>query len=353
MISLENFGWSFYPSHYKNNSNTELKTGRVTSIKGFKYFVVSEKGECETELSGKLLYGIEQENLPKVGDWVLFMAYDSMGYIIEVLPRINELSRKSPGNKTQKQVLATNIDFAFVVQGLDRDFNIMRLDRYLVQLKACNINPVIILNKADLVSDQDEYRNEVLKLQRDCPLYFCSTYTGFGLEQLKKQALEKNRTYILIGSSGVGKSSLLNALIDKDVQHIAGTSASTHKGKHTTTTRELFQLDNGSLIIDTPGMREFGVTFEDGQDSYDLFPAIRQFAPQCRFADCKHVNETGCAVLTALDNGELDEEVYGSYLKLMKEQRRFEIRVEDKKRINRQFGKMTKEAKSHRKKYKY
>ncbi len=353
MILLEHYGWNLYPSQYKTNLNNELKCGRVISIKGFKYYVITEHGELEAELSGKLLYGNDNEDLPKVGDWILYMDYETMGYIIEVLPRVNELSRKSPGTKTQKQVLAANIDYALIVQGLDRDFNVMRLDRYLVQLAACQIKPIVILNKADLVSNYDEYRNEILKLQRDCPVYFCSTYTGFGLEKLLNEVFKKYHTYILVGSSGVGKSSLLNALMNRDVQHVNNTSESTNKGKHTTTTRDLFQLSNGSLIIDTPGMREFGVTFEEGQQSDDMFPAIQQYAAQCRFADCKHLSEAECAVLTAVQNGELDSDVYESYLKLMREQRRFEIKAEDKKRLNRQFGKMTKEAKNHRKKYKY
>lgn len=353
MISLENYGWTFYPSDYKNNLSSELNPGRVISIKGFKYYIASEHGELEAELSGRLLYGNDPENLPKVGDWVLFMGYDTLGYIIEVLPRTNELSRKSPGAKTQKQVLAANIDFALVVQGLDRDFNVMRLDRYLVQLAACRIKPIVVLNKADLVTNHDDYRNEVLKLMRDCPIYFVSTHTGFGMKQLTEEVFEPHHTYILIGSSGVGKSSLLNALANANIRQVNTTSESTSKGRHTTTSRDLFQLPSGSLIIDTPGMREFGVTFEEGQSTDDMFPAIQQFASQCRYADCKHINEAGCAVLSALQDGLLDEGAYESYLKLMKEQRRFEIKAEDKKRLNRQFGKMTKEAKEHRKKYKY
>ncbi len=281
------------------------------------------------------------------------MDYDTLGYIIEVLPRTNELSRKSPGTKTQKQVLAANVDFALVVQGLDRDFNVMRLDRYLVQLVACRIKPIVVLNKADLVTNHDDYRNEVLKLQRDCPVYFVSTHTRFGIKQLAEEVFKPYRTYILIGSSGVGKSSLLNALANANIRQVNTTSESTSKGKHTTTSRDLFQLPNGSLIIDTPGMREFGVTFEEGQSTDDMFPAVQQFASQCRYADCKHINEAGCAVLSALQDGLLDEGAYESYVKLMKEQRRFEINAEDKKRLNRQFGKMTKEAKEHRKKYKY
>lgn len=353
MISLTHFGWNETFQPQQINTNDNLLIGRVISIQGFKYYVITANGEMEAELSGKLMYGAASEQLPKVGDWVTLMEYDPLGYIVEVLPRTNELSRKTPGKQTERQVLATNVDFGLIVQGLDRDFNLMRLERYLVQLAACQVTPIVLLNKADLVNDFDYYRSEITKLQRNCHVHFCSTYTGLGMEELNNSILEKYKTYILIGSSGVGKSSLLNALTNSNEQVVNTTSTFNNKGKHTTTTRDLFQLPNGSLLIDSPGMREFGLTFEEGQQPDDLFPAIQKFAVNCRYSDCTHTNETECGVIDAINSGELDAEVYESYLKLIREQRRFNIRVEDKKRINKQFGKLTKEAKGHRKKYKY
>jgi ribosome biogenesis GTPase len=352
MNLLDAFGWSEM-GIASIPTNTDLKAGRVISIKGFKYALMTERGELETELSGKLLYGAAPEELPKVGDWVYYMDYDTMGYVVECLPRKNELTRKTPGNKTAIQVLGTNIDYALIVQGLDRDFNIMRLERYLVQLAACRVKPIVILNKSDLVTDREFYTSEVQKLQRDCPVHFCSTYTGDGLDDLKNKILQPQKTYILIGSSGVGKSSLLNAFIDLEVQKTATTSDANLKGRHTTTTRDLFQLSNGSLMIDTPGMREFGVTTDEGQSDGDLFPAIKAHSVNCRYNDCQHLNEVGCAVLAALETGELAQEVYDSYLKLVKEQRRFDVRIEDKKRLGKQWGKMSREANDFRKKYKY
>lgn len=353
MTSLTQYGWNNFHQEYYSNSRSELSAGRVISIQGFKYILITEKGELETELSGKLLYGNDTENLPKLGDWVFFLDYGEMGYIADVFPRMNSLSRKSPGVKIERQVLAANVDYALIVQGLDRDFNIMRLERYIVQIIACGIKPVALLNKADLVGDLNEYRKEVLKLQRDCDIYFCSTYTGLGIEELKTTMLQKNKTYILIGSSGVGKSSLLNSLMSTEVQRTGTTSESTSKGKHTTTTRDLFQLTNGSLIIDTPGMREFGITFEGDEHAAELFPAIDGFAPQCKFSDCKHLGEAGCAVIDALNSGKLESEVYESYLKLIKEQRRFETSAEDKKRMGKEAGRRSREANNYRKKYKY
>jgi len=354
MTILNNYGWNtFHLKNSQQNPETDLVIGRVISIKGFKYFLITESGEMETELSGKLLFGATPEELPKVGDWVFYMDYGTLGYIINVFPRLNELSRKDPGTKFQKQVIAANIDYAFIVQGLDADFNLMRMERYIVQIIACGIKPIALLNKADIVDNVDEYKQNVDKLQRGIPVYCCSTYSGSGISELLNDVMETGKTYILIGSSGTGKSSLMNSFMNFDLQRIGIKSDSTGKGKHTTTSRDLFVLPNGSLIIDTPGMREFGMTSDEGQSSSELFPVIAKIAESCRYADCMHINEVGCAVLESLNNGTLEAEIYDSYLKLMKEQRRFGIKVEDKKRLNKQFGKMTKEAKNHRKKYKY
>jgi ribosome biogenesis GTPase / thiamine phosphate phosphatase len=353
MNFLTEFGWNIFHAQYFDPSEAnEFQLGRVISIKGFKFELITIKGELEAELSGKLLYGSTTEDLPKVGDWVQYLDYDQIGYIVDVLPRKNFLSRKNPGNTTEKQILAANIDRAFVVQGLDRDFNLMRLDRYLVQLAACNIPASVVLNKCDLVEDTTTFRLEIEKLGRDVPLFFCSTYSGSGMRALI-DSLTSNQTFILIGSSGVGKSSLLNALMQQQTQLVNATSDSTSKGKHTTTRRELFKLGNGSLMIDTPGMREFGVTSEENASSTELFPAIAEFGADCRYSNCRHVNESGCAVIRAVQEGRLDETVYTSYIKLLKEQRRFEIRVEDKKREGKEAGRRSREASNYRKKFKY
>jgi len=350
MKTLEDFGWNNY-QHNKSGNTTEFKPARIVSIQGFKYYLVTDHGDLEAELSGRLLYGTEPEDIPKVGDWVEYLDYDTMGYIVNLLPRMNELSRKNPGTKTVRQVMASNIDGALVVQGLDRDFNIHRLQRYLVQLDACSIKPIVILNKMDLVDDPDIFRIQVDGLKYGCPVYLCSTFSGKGIPEIAKDVLEPRKTYIMIGSSGVGKSSILNTLLEADVQKTNVISDFNNKGKHTTTTRDLFQLLNGSLMIDSPGMREFGLT--GPTDETINFPVIDELAMNCHFSDCKHVKEAGCAVLGALENGTLGADIYDRYVKLMKEQRRFEIKIEDKKRIERQFGKLTREASSHRKKYKY
>ncbi len=351
MISLEDYGWTnFHQQNYSKSNNFKERIGRVTSLQGFKYQLITTSGDVEAELAGRLLYGSEAEDLPKVGDWVCYLDYGQSGYIIECLPRLNMLVRKTPGKKTERQVLGANIDYACVVQGLDRDFNIKRLDRYITQIAACGITPIIILNKADLVEDPLPFVRLVSGLNRNCPVFTCSGMTSFGMEDILKTFV-KGKTYMMVGSSGVGKSTLLNVWMNDTLQSTGTVSDFNGKGKHTTTNRELFLLPNGSLLMDTPGMREFGVT---GDESGEIaFPAISDFATNCRFADCTHLVEEGCGVLKALHAGELDASVYESYVKLVKEQRRFEIRAEDRKRMNKQFGKLTREANENRKKYKY
>jgi ribosome biogenesis GTPase len=355
MNILEQYGWNaFFKNHHiQNKSNGDFKIGRVISVQGFKFHLITQNGELESELSGKLLFGTDPELLPRVGDWVYYLDYDSQGYIVEVFPRINDLSRRNPGNRTERQILAANIDYAMVVQGLDREFNLMRIDRYMVQIIACGISPVVVLNKTDLITDRDYYKKEVARLGRDCQVYFCSTYDQSGLEELYTLALKPQKTHILVGSSGVGKSSLINALMHEYHLKTTALSESTNKGKHTTTTRDLFQLPNGSLVIDTPGMREFGIALDDDSNNTGLFPEIDKYAKDCRYADCQHLAESGCAVLKAFEEGQLDSKVYASYVKLIKEQKHFEIRVEDRKRLGKQFGKMVKEVKAFRDKYKY
>lgn len=353
MTSLKDFGWNeFHQHNYALSHNHGERVGRVVSVQGFKHHLATEKGELEAELAGRLLYGTEAEDLPKVGDWVCYLDYGQSGYIIERLPRQNMLSRKTPGKKMERQVLGTNIDCACIVQALDRDFNIMRLDRYITQIIACGIKPVVILNKSDLVPDAGSYVKLVLELKRDVSIHCCSTVSGAGIEDVRS-IFEKSKTYMMVGSSGVGKSTLLNVLMNAETQLTSEISEFNGRGRHTTTARELFMLPNGSLLMDTPGMREFGVTSEDGADEGSMFPAIEEFASLCRYGDCTHLMEEGCAVLDAVDSGELDVSIYESFVKLVKEQRRFGVKAEDKKRMSKQFGKIAREAKEHRKRNKY
>lgn len=352
MNNLNLFGWDKYQLKMNISTDPSFEIGRVISIKGFKYEIITLKGDLDAELSGKLMYNSADEELPKVGDWVYYLDYDTSGYIMQVLPRTNEVSRKRPGTKIEKQVLATNVDHALIVQGLDRDFNLRRLERYLVQMRSCAVDAIVVLNKSDLVEDPVTYVNQVKDIAPDVRLLSCSTVTGVGIDELRTSVMKPFETYVIVGSSGVGKSSIVNVVGETTQIETASMSDFNNKGRHTTTSRELYVLSNGSLLIDTPGMREFGLTSSDSSDE-ELFPLIDQFAGGCKFNDCTHSDEAGCNVLAAIERGELDPEVYASYLKLKKEMRRFEIDADEKKRMNKQFGRITREAKDHRKKYKY
>lgn len=353
MSTLQSYGWNdHFIHHFETNSLKGLEAARVLSIQGFKHLLITAAGDLEAQVAGALINSRETEDLPKVGDWVLVKRYEEEGIIIDVLPRINELSRKAPGRQSDRQVIAANINAAFIVQGLDRDFNLMRLQRYLQQIVQCNISPIIVLNKADLAADAEAYRQQVNALGYNCPVILASAFNKSLQNEWTSQYLLPGQTYILLGSSGVGKSTLLNSLLGYKLQEEGATSDANYKGKHTTTARHLFLLPNRSMIIDAPGMREFGLTSE-AENQGIHHPLIDELAPQCRFSDCTHQHEPDCAVIAAVSNGKLPELVYRSYLKLLREQNHFQASEAEKRQQERQFSKMAKQVFKHRKNRKY
>lgn len=353
MEKLYLYGWKNYISKTKySEEETKESIGRVTSINGNIFEIATENKIMKAELLGKLLFSFEKWEQPKVGDWIKYIDYGDVAFIGDVLPRFNQLYRKTAGKETNKQVIATNIDRAIIVQGVDNEFNINRIERYIVQIITCNIEPIIILNKYDLVDDISGYTKEIDKLQRELDVYCCSVKTGYGISQIKNNVFTPESTNVLIGSSGVGKSSLINELLQSN-RKTNEVSGSTGKGRHTTTTRDLFLLENGSIVIDTPGMREFGLGFEDEANFNDLYPAISKFASGCKYKNCSHIHEEGCNVILAYNNGSLEPVVYENYLKLLKEQKRFQTSIHEKNKQGKQFGKMAREAQEYRKKYKY
>jgi ribosome biogenesis GTPase len=316
---------------------------RITRVDRDRYLVRNEKDEVQAEPTGKLLFGVNSSaDLPCVGDWVLVQYHNdgTLAIIHEVLPRKTFLRRKSPGKNVDYQMLAANVDTAFIMQSCDFDFNLRRMERYLVMLNEGHVEPIILLSKSDLITaDEVEERTAAIKQARiDAKVVACSNTTAYGLGAVEG-SLEKGKTYCLLGSSGVGKTTLLNHLLGSDVFDTTPVREKDGKGKHTTARRQLTVLGNGALLIDTPGMRELGMMAVAASID-DSFSDIHGLSRDCRFSDCTHTTEVGCAILTAVQGGELSEERYQSYMKLMRESAFHEMSYVERRKKDRQFGRM-------------
>lgn len=353
MRLLEQYGWNtHFEDQYHYTNQISLEPGRVVAIHRSQHTVITRSGLLNAQLSGAITNLKQPHELPKTGDWVLLKTYEKEGIILDVLPRANELSRKMPGRATEKQVLVANVDAVFIVQSLDRDFNIMRLQRYLQQVLQCGIKPIVVLNKIDLVEDPLAYQAQVHELGYSCEVVLVSAVNATMVSQWFMQFLERGKTYVLVGSSGVGKSTLLNTLLGYQLQQEGAVSEYNQKGRHTTTSRNLVLLENGSMIIDTPGMREFGLTLDQDANAY-VHTKIEEFATECRIADCTHQHEPDCAVIDAVQNAQLPQAVYHGYLKMLREQYHYQENAQEKKRIEREYGKIVRKSNAHRKRYKY
>jgi ribosome biogenesis GTPase len=351
-MNLELLGWSEFFAHSFNRQNWDGYTvGRVAREHKTTYILYTEQGELPAKVTGKLRYqATGHQDFPAVGDWVAISLEDGKqkATIHAIFPRKSKFSRKIAGGKTEEQIIATNIDTAFLVAGLDGDFNLRRLERYLLLVRESGANPVIVLNKADLCDDAQGRRQEVEAIALGVPIVVLSAAKNEGIDSLKPY-LKPGQTVALLGSSGVGKSTLTNQLVGKFVQAVGEVRQGDDRGRHTTTHRELILLPSGGLLIDTPGMRELQIWA--GDDSLqDTFADINAIASQCRFRDCQHEDEPGCAVQQALKDGTLDYQRFLSYQKLQKELDYLD-RKQDQKASLVQKEKWKKIAKSIRKKH--
>ena len=318
-----------------------MPIARVAAVDRDQYIIRNTEGELPAELTGKFAYTRNTSiELPCVGDWVHVQYHDqaSRASIHNVLPRKTFLRRKRPGKNVAFQMMAANIDTAFIVQSCHVDFNVSRLERYLVMVREGHIEPVIVLTKADLITAEtlEEQVEQIRRAGIDARIIVLSHVTGTGIDEI--QALvQKGKTYCLLGSSGVGKSTLINRLLGHAALE-TGAVSHTGEGRHTTTRRQLVELAQGGLLIDMPGMRELGM-LDVTQGINEQFADIQTHAAHCRFANCTHTTEPGCAVLSAMAQGELDAGQFQDYLKLKKESEFHDMSYHERRKKDRTFGK--------------
>ena len=320
--SLEEWGWnSYFEAFWRGGDWKNAVPARVIAQQRKFWRVAGELGECRAEASGKLrLAADEGGDWPAVGDWVVVELHgiDTTAVIQEVLPRRSKFVRKSPGKRVEEQVIAANVDTALLVSALDGDFNPRRVERYLAQCWESGARPVIVLNKVDACEQARGKVFEMARVAMGTAVCVVSARTGQGFSELE-EFLGPGQTLVLLGSSGVGKSTITNRLLGETVQEVWPVRESDSRGRHTTTTRELFVLPGGALLMDTPGLREMQL-WDAGDGVAQVFADIDSLAAQCRFGDCRHEAEPGCAVLAALEAGTLDAARLENRRKLLREQ---------------------------------
>ena len=353
-MTLKDLGYTDELENYRKTEGLEgLSVGRVVLEHKERYVVKTHEHEYDAEVLGNLRFSAQSRaDFPAVGDWVAISEYDDNKALIhKVFPRKTVIERQAVGKRGEKQVIAANIDTAFIVQAVDRDFAINRIERYITICHASGVAPVVLVTKTDLVTpaEKQEMISAITQRVQEIPVLAISNTTGEGLEALRKQIVP-GQTYGLLGSSGVGKSTLVNSLSGREMMKTRTISQSTGRGRHSTTHRELHVLENGGILIDNPGMREVGIT-DSAEGLETTFSIISEYAVHCKFKDCTHTTETGCAVLAAVEEGTIDRGAYENYLKMEREKAFFESTIAERRKKDKDFGKMIKQVKA-RKPYK-
>lgn len=346
--NLSLYGWSDNLFRQKQISQfKDMSHGRIIVTHKTCYEVVAEDGVYLCELTGNMIYGRMPDEYPCTGDWVIFQPFDAnKGIIVDMLPRERTLYRKKNGTVADRQAIASYVDKAFIVQSLDDNFNVRRAERFIAQVMEEKIKPVLVLNKADLGCDRQKIDEAIKHIARQFPVFITSIRQPQTILRLR-ESITKGETVVFVGSSGVGKSSLVNTLCGKSVLNTSDISLSTGKGRHTSTRREMVLVDGSGVLIDTPGVREFGLAIDNPDSLAEMFE-ISDYAESCRFSDCKHIDEPGCAVLEAVHNGTLDHKVYESYLKLRREAWHFSASEHEKRKKEKSFTKLVEEVKKRK-----
>jgi len=350
-MKLRDLGFDqWFEAHSTEFRQEDCRFARISAVDRGSYLIKNEFGEVPAELTGKLSYQIESSvDLPCVGDWVTANYYDNdtAAIIHRVFPRKTFLRRKTAGENVDYQMIAANIDIAYIVQSCHFDFNPRRLDRYLVMAADGHVEPIVILTKTDLISrDELDQKIAIVGSVTKAKVIALSNITGIGFDEFQ-QTLSPGKTYCLLGSSGVGKTTLINRLIGRETFNTKAVSG-TGEGTHTTSRRQLIVLGQGAMLIDTPGMRELGIV--GGGDGINMgFEEFAALSADCRYTNCSHEHEPGCAVRAAVENGELSEDRYSSYIKLKKESEFYEMSYLDKRKKDKTFGRFIKSAKKQMK----
>ncbi|MDJ0533740.1 MAG: ribosome small subunit-dependent GTPase A [Xenococcaceae cyanobacterium MO_207.B15] len=354
-MKLELFGWnSALACSFEPYAKDGYSVGRITLEYRGEYTLYSELGEVRAKISGKLRHQItDGGEFPAIGDWVVIKTRqnEQSATIYGIMPRKSKFSRKTVGGKTSEQIVAANIDTALLVSGLDNDFNLRRIERYLILTWESGANPIIVLNKADACSEVEQCVAEVEAIAPGVPIIVLSAVLKQGLDELKNY-IQPGMTVAMLGSSGVGKSTIANQLMGGELQKVQPVRHGDNRGKHTTTHRELFLLPGGGVIIDTPGMREIQIWATE--TSFEqTFTDIEMLAKKCRFRDCQHSHEPDCAVQNAILQGVLDERRFLNYQKLHKELNYLSRKQRQLKQLENKskWKKITKAMRQHYKRY--
>ena len=351
-MNIEDFGYNNNVAVFiAQNGLNKSDIGRITAVFKDRYDVITNQGSQKAQITGNLQYSAESQfNMPAVGDWVHVQNFDNqVALITQVLPRINYIDRRAVGRTGEKQIIAANIDYGLIVDAVTENFNINRIERYITICNTSKVEPIILLTKIDLISAEElsAITSSVKARLDSLPVIYISNITNYGIEELKSFLIPK-KTYCLLGLSGVGKSTLINKFSDKMLMKTNAISESTNKGVHTTSHRQLFLLDNESIIIDNPGMREVGLA--DATTAIGVtFDKISEIADSCRFSDCTHTHEKDCAVLEAVKTGVLEKAYINNYNKMKKEQFHLQATLLEKRKRDKTFGKMVKNVMKNKK----